>query len=199
MMSHLLLASSSTTRLRLLLNAGLAVESMPPRIEESAARAALAAEGATPRDVADALAEMKAQKVSSQHPEALVIGCDQVLDHRGAILSKPETRGEARGQLGRLNGDRHMLLSAVVVAEAGGAIWRHVGVARMQMRSCSDAWLDGYVERNWSEIRHSIGGYLIEAEGVRLFSRIEGDTFTILGLPLIELLSWLTARGTLPG
>lgn len=198
MQPFLTLASASGSRRALLENAGLIVEVVPARIDESAMRQALAAEGASSRDIADALAGSKAAKISRRHPDRLVLGCDQILDHRGEILAKPDSPEDVRAQLESLLADRHDLLSAAVVCEDGQAIWRHVGVARLTMRNASSAYLDDYVARNWESIRHSIGGYKLEEEGVRLFSTIEGDYFTILGLPLLPLLSWLTARGTLP-
>ncbi len=191
----ILLASGSEIRATLLRNAGLTIETQVARIDEDAIRAALDAEGATPRDVADALAEMKARKVSDRHPESLVIGCDQILDLDSRVLNKPQTAAEARIQLSDLRGKTHRLLSAAVVCRAGRPLWRHVGTARLTMRDFSDDYLDAYVARNWPDIGASVGSYKLESEGVRLFSRIEGDYFTILGLPLIELLTWLSIRG----
>lgn len=193
----LILASGSAIRATLLRNAGVAFTVQTARVDEDAMRDALIADGATPRDIADALAEMKAAKVSARNPEALVIGCDQVLAHGKAILSKPADPGEAFAQLQALRGDVHQLLSAAVIYQAGKPIWRHVGVVRLHMRDASDGYLRDYVARNWDDIRHCVGAYQIEAEGVRLFHRIEGDYFNILGLPLLELLSYLTLRGTL--
>lgn len=198
-MPSLILASGSEIRRTLLENAGLVIETRPARVDEDSMRAALTAEGAAPRDIADALAEMKAQKVSRQAPDALVLGCDQILDHQGACLSKPETVSDARAQLVALRGSRHALLSAAVVYRGGQPLWRHVGVARLEMRDFSDAYLDAYLARNWDSIRHSVGGYKLEEEGIRLMSRVEGDYFTILGLPLMELLGWLTVRGDIEG
>lgn len=199
MAQPLVLASGSATRQRLLAAAAVPFEPMPVRIDEAAIRQALEAEGAHPRDVADTLAEMKARRIGERHPDRLVLGCDQVLDHRGRALGKVGTQAEARAQLLALRGDRHALLSAAVLYEEGRPVWRHVGVARLVMREFGEAWLDEYLDRNWPDLKDTVGGYKLEAEGVRLFSRIEGDHFTILGLPLLELLSYLTIRGVIPG
>ncbi|UYV37312.1 Maf family protein [Rhodobacteraceae bacterium D3-12] len=193
----IILASTSAIRRELLSNAGVVFEADSPRLDEDSIKAALIAEGASPRDVADALAEGKAMKLSGKRPEALVIGSDQVLDFKGEILSKPATPEEARDQLHNLRGKRHALLSAVVVCHEAKPIWRFVGQARLYMRDVSDRYIDGYLDRNWDSIRHSVGGYKLEEEGVRLFSRIEGDYFTVLGLPLVELLSYLSSSGDL--
>jgi len=189
------LASSSPTRLQLLRAAGLTVRAISPRVDEGAARAALASEHASPRDIADVLAEMKARKVAERHPEAVVLGCDQVLELAGEVFSKPGSPAEARDQLLRLRGRTHLLHSAMVAYEHAGPVWRHVGEARMTMHPISDAYLDAYLGRNWNSIRHSVGGYRIEEEGIRLFSAIAGDHFTILGLPLLPLLAWAGTRG----
>lgn len=191
----LILASSSETRLRLLQAAGISVSQSNPRIDEEALRAALEAEAATPRDIADALAEMKARKVADRSGPDLVLGCDQVLDFQNKAWGKPQTEAEALSQLLAFRGQSHKLLSAVVLYDAGRPIWRHVGEVRLTMRTMSDDWLAAYVGRNWHSIRHSVGGYKLEEEGIRLFSTIEGDYFTILGLPLLPLLGYLGERG----
>jgi len=198
MSQPIILASASEIRATLLRNAGVGFDVIPGRIDEETIKHALVDDGALPRDIADALAEGKARKISMKHPGALVIGCDQVLAHGKNILSKPQTLDQARAQLQLLRNDRHQLLSAAVIYENGEPKWRHVGVARLMMRDFSDTYLNEYVDRNWESIRHSVGGYKLEEEGVRLFSRIDGDYFTILGIPLLELLSYLTIRGTLP-
>lgn len=198
MKEDLILASGSEIRASLLRSAGLNVASEPARIDEDMIRESLLAEGATPRDIADTLAEAKAQKVSGRHPSGLVLGCDQVLAFKGAIFSKPVSREEARGQLVSLRGETHQLLSAAVIYEEGKPVWRHVGTARLTMRTFSDAYLDAYLDRNWPDVGSSVGGYKLEKEGVRLFARIEGSHFTILGLPMLELLNFLSVRGTIP-
>lgn len=197
MTQKIILASGSDIRARLLHNAGLIFDVSPASIDESLIKQALLAEGAPPRDVADALAEAKARKISQKNPGALVVGCDQVLDLNGALLSKPETEADAMAQLVALRGQRHMLLSACVVYEDGQPLWRHIGQVRLRMRQASDAYLQGYVARNWDSIRFSVGAYKLEEEGMRLFHSIDGDYFNVLGIPLLELLAWLGLKGVI--
>jgi septum formation protein len=198
MAQSLVLASASPIRRTLLENAGLSITVSPARIDESSLRDTLLSESMSPRDIADALAEMTATKVSLKERTRLVLGCDQVLDLGGEILSKPATIEEARAQLQRLRGRTHDLLSAVVMCQDGAPIWRHVGRARLTVRAFSDAWLEDYLDRNWPDIAGCVGAYKLESEGVRLFSRIDGDYFTVLGLPLLDVLAFLTLRGDLP-
>ena len=197
MARQIVLASGSAIRGQMLSNAGIAFEAIVPRVDEEMIKMALQAEQATPRDIADALAETKARKIGGKHPDKLVIGCDQVLDIEGKILSKPQTPEEVKEQLKALRGKRHSLLSAVVVYHELKPLWRHVGQVRLYMRDISDSYLNEYVDRNWPSLQSSVGGYKLEEEGVRLFSRIEGNYFTILGLPLIEVINYLTASGDL--
>ena len=198
-MSPILLASGSATRAALLRAAGVPFEAEAPRVDEEAIRAALAAEGASAREVADALAEAKARRVAGRRADALVIGSDQVLEHRGTVLGKPETPGAAAERLRDLSGGAHRLISAAVACEGGRPVWRHVEEVRLNMATPSEAWLAAYVERHWEAVRHSPGAYLLEGEGARMFTRIDGDWFAALGLPLLPLLGWLVRRGAIEG
>ncbi|NOD93935.1 septum formation protein Maf [Ruegeria sp. HKCCD4884] len=193
----ILLASGSAIRAQLLENAGVPFTVQTARVDEDTAKRALLAENASPRDIADTLAEMKARRVSDKNPGAMVLGCDQVLDFDGQLLSKPETPEQAVAQLKEMRGKRHMLLSAAVIYQDGEPIWRHVGQVRLRMRASSDAYLKDYVSRNWDSIRHAVGAYKLEEEGVRLFATIDGDYFNVLGMPLLELLNFLAVKGVI--
>jgi septum formation protein len=191
----MILASTSPIRLQMLRAAGLDPTPVAPRVDESSIRDALTAEGANPRDIADTLAEMKARKVAEKHPDAMVLGCDQVLALDRETFAKPETPDDARAHLRQLRGKTHKLLSALVIYENAEPAWRYLGEARLTMHDFSDAYLNDYIDRNWDSIRYSVGCYKVEEEGVRLFSAITGDHFTILGLPLLPLLAYLGNRG----
>lgn len=197
MATSLILASASEIRATLLRNASIEIDIQPARIDEEAIRNSLDAEGATPRDVADALAEYKARKISQKHPDKLVLGCDQVAELAGNILAKPRDKAQAIEQLTEMSGKTHRLLSAAVLYQGGQPVWRHVGVVRLKMHNLSPEYILDYVERNWNSIRHSVGAYKLEEEGVRFFAGIDGDYFNVLGLPLTELLSYLILRGDL--
>ena len=193
----IILASGSEIRAQLLRNAGVPFSVQIARVDEDTIKRALLAEAASPRDIADALAEMKARKVSDRNPGAMVLGCDQVLDFEGRLLSKPETPEDALAHLKAMRGKRHMLLSAAVIYQDGEPIWRHVGQVRLRMRASSVAYLKDYVARNWDSIRHAVGAYKLEEEGVRLFATIDGDYFNVLGMPLLELLNYLAVKGVI--
>ena len=193
----LVLASGSASRQAMLRAAGVPCEIMVPQVEEGVARQALLAEGAAGREVADALAELKATHISARRPEALVLGADQVLVCDGRLFSKAASRQEARTVLQSLRGKRHQLISAVVLAKAGGPIWHAADTADLWMRDFSDAFLDGYLERAGAAILGSVGCYHIEGEGVQLFARVRGDQFTIRGLPLLPLLAALRENGVI--
>ena len=191
-----MLASASRARRELLAAAGVAFTVEPADVDEPAIRRKLAKMGeAGPLQVAEILARAKAEDVSRKHGGSLVIGADQVLALGSEILSKPADAGAARASLLHLKGRTHELHSAVALAEAGAVAWSHVATARLTMRDFSDAFLDEYVRRAGDRIGHSVGAYELEGLGVQLFERIEGDYFTILGLPLLPLLSELRERG----
>lgn len=198
MVKPLILASASAIRQDLLRKANVSFETNVARIDEQSIKEALIAEGAYPRDIADALAEGKARKISQKMPGTMVIGCDQVLSFKGKLLSKAKTIEEAAEHLAALNGERHKLLSAAVIYEDGEPVWRHVGEVRLQMKQNSPAYLDNYLQRNWGSVQYCVGAYKLEEEGARLFSRIDGDYFNVLGLPLLELLSYLGQREVIP-
>ena len=198
MTDQIILASGSEIRATLLRNAGIQFDVIKARIDEDMMKAGLLAEGLKGRDIADALAEMKALRVSSKHPIHIVVGCDQVLEHEGVLFSKPDSQNDAIKQLQCLRGSTHRLLSAVVIYKNGEPQWRHVSCVSMTMHDFSDTYLNDYVKRNWESIRYSVGAYKLEEEGIRLFQKINGDYFAVLGIPLLELLSYLSIRGVLP-
>ena len=195
--SHqIVLASASRARRELLASAGVAFTVEPADVDEPAIRRKLAKMGeAGPLQVAEILARAKAEDVSAKHGGSLVIGADQVLALGAEILSKPADAGAARTSLLQLKGRTHELHSAVALAEDGAVAWSHVATARLTMRDFSDAFLDEYLRRAGDRIGQSVGAYELEGLGVQLFERIEGDYFTILGLPLLPLLSELRKRG----
>jgi len=197
-LTRLILASGSVVRARLLEAAGITFDVVSPHVDEDAVKESLLAERAPPRDIADALAALKASKVSMSHPGALVIGADLVLVFEGQLISKMPDRAAARALLKRLAGRKHELVGAVVLAKDGAVVWRYVARAELTMRAFSDAFLDGYLQRQGDAILSSVGCYFLEGEGVQLFSHIAGDYFTILGLPMVPLLSALREFGALP-
>ena len=192
-----ILASASSIRATLLRSSGVALETVPARVDEDQIKESFLTAGVAPRDIADALAEAKGRKVSATHPGRMVIAADQVLDLGGSLLSKPDSCDDAVRQLGALSAKRHTLHSAAVIFEDQKPVWRHIGSTILTMRPLSETFVRHYVDRNWDSIRHSVGCYKIEEEGPRLFSRIDGSHFVVLGLPLLEILSYLSLRGVI--
>jgi septum formation protein len=192
----IVLASQSPSRRAMLTDAGVPFEAVGAGADEDAAKVALA--DLSPRDLADALAELKALKVSGRMPGRLVLGSDSLVALAdGRRLDKPETREEAAEHLGAMSGGVHDLWSAAVVAEDGRAVWRHVARARLHVRPLSYSFIGEYLDREWPAIAGCAGAFRIEGPGVQLFDRIEGDHFTVLGLPLIPVLGYLRTRGTI--
>jgi septum formation protein len=195
----LILASGSPSRRTLLANAGIAFEVVRPDIDERAVEATLEGSGVTPGEVATILAEAKAVEVSGRRPDALAIGADQTLSLGDEVLHKAGDMEAARRRLLALSGRTHRLHSAVVLAKGGVAVWRHVSVASMTMRTLSPEFIGRHLARVGDSVLGSVGAYQVEGEGIQLFERIEGDTFTIVGLPLLPLLAALRERGAIDG
>ncbi len=192
----LILASRSASRRAMLDAALIPYRAEAAGVDEEGMKLALRQEGHDARQLADALAELKATKLSRRHPTDLVLGCDStvVLDD-GTMIDKTETREEARALLRAMRGQRHRLYSAAVICEGGSPIWRHVDVAKLHMRDMSDMFIDTYLDAEWPAIAGCVGGYRIEGPGIQLFAKIEGSQFTIQGLPLLQLLDYLRTRG----
>jgi septum formation protein len=178
-------------------NAGVAHEILTAKIDEDSVKNAMLAENAPHRDIAETLADMKARKASLLRPESYVLGCDQVLNFEGSLYSKPETRQDLENQLKDMQGRTHQLISAAVIYKDMQPIWRHVGLVKLLMRTLSDDTITKYVDTNWDSAKYCIGGYEIERRGVQLVEKIDGDYFCILGIPLLEVISFLIVRGVL--
>jgi septum formation protein len=197
-MSHsIVLASASTARTAMLAAAGVSHRVDPATIDEGAVKRRLVAEGADAQRIAGRLADDKALAVGARHRDALVIGADQMLDCAGELFDKPRSPAEARAQLERLSGREHRLSSAVAVVREARVLWRHCAVARMRMRTLSPSFLDSYLAAAGDSVLLSVGAYRLEGLGAQLFERVEGDYFTVLGLPLLPLLGFLREQGVL--
>ena len=192
-MSRIILASASAARRALLQQAGIIAETNPPTLDEDALKAAyLRQETAiTPADMAARLAAAKAISVSNQNPDSLVIGADQVLALGTTRYDKPKSIEEARTHLRQLRGKTHYLETAIACARQGEVIWSTLTRPALHMRNLSDAFIESYLDRQGTNIMQTVGGYKLEGEGIQLFSTIEGDYFSILGLPLLPLLEFL--------
>ena len=195
----LILASQSPSRRAMLAAAGVPHEAMVAGVDEDSVKESLRAEGVGARDLADALAELKATKLSRRYGTDLVLGCDStvVLDD-GTMLDKATSRDEQADLLRKISGQRHRLYSAAVICEGGAPVWRHVDVAKMHVRTLSDVFIESYLDLEWPAVGGCVGGYRVEGPGIQLFAKIEGSQFTIQGLPLLPLLDYLRSRKMLP-
>lgn len=193
-----ILASASSSRRAILENAGIAFSAQPASIDEEEVKLALKAEGASAIEAAESLAELKAQRLSQQHPEALVIGADQILLCGAVWFDKPADLSHAAAHLKALGGKTHSLETAVCLVRGGRRIWHHQAVPQLTMRMLSDDFIAGYLAAAGEAVLSSVGAYQLEGRGAQLFSRIDGDFFAILGLPLLPLLDILREQGVLP-
>ena len=195
--SRLVLASASPFRRRMLEAAGLGFAVIPPDVDEAAVKGRLMRSGAALKEVAQGLAVAKAEVVSARLPDALVIGADQVLACGAEMFNKPASIAEAHEQLVRLRGKSHELHTAVALAGGGRAVWTRLETATLAMRAFSDPFLADYLARLGERVNRTVGAYEIEGPGIQLMERIEGDMFTIMGLPLLALICELRARGAI--
>jgi len=194
----LILASQSKSRLSMLQNAGVNIIEKPSLFDEDSLKIAMREQGANARIIADKLAEQKAVKISNKNPNNLVLGADQILVlDDGVMLDKAQSLDEAKDQLRLMSGKIHRLISAAVICEGGKPVWRHIDVAKMDMRILSDAFIDDYIEKYWNDICYNVGCYAIEGTGIQLFRKIDGSLFTIMGLPLLAILDYCRIRGLL--
>ncbi len=187
----LILASRSPFRSQLLENAGLKFDAVTARIDERAVEKPLVDADLPPADIAEILSIAKADEVSSRHPGAVVIGSDQILAFKGEMLHKPEDMEAARRRLLALSGKSHQLHSAVVIVRDGETIWSHVETATITFRELSPTFVGRHLANVGEKALTSVGAYQVEGEGVQLMEKIEGDLFTIMGLPLLPLLAEL--------
>ena len=194
MPASLILASASPSRRQLLANAGLSFAIEPAGIDEDEVKRSLGSRAA-PQELAETLAEMKALRVSARHSASFVVGADSALACNGRMFDKPPTLDAARKQLLALRGQTHELFSSVVVARGGVRLWHWNERARLTMRSFSEGFIDAYLARAGETVLSSVGAYQLEGLGAHLFTRVDGDYFTILGLPLLPLLSFLAGHG----
>jgi septum formation protein len=191
----IILASASSARQAILKNAGVAAQSLPAGIDERAAEAPLLQSGAGAGDLAQALAMIKASRVSEQRPADLVIGADQTLEIDGERLTKPADMAAARRQLLHLAGKTHHLHSALACCRGGEVVWQHMETVTLTMRPLTPQEIGRYLAKTGEKALTSVGTYQIEGLGIQLFERIDGDYFAILGLPILPLLAFLRAEG----
>ncbi|MCW5710937.1 Maf-like protein [Shinella sp.] len=196
-MTSLILASQSPFRRMLMDNAGLAFEIEAADLDERAIETALAAGNPTPPEIAQALAIEKAVNVARRNPGALVIGSDQTLSLEGRVFHKPADMAEAKTHLQAMSGRTHSLNCGIALVRNGETLWSHISIAHLTMRPLSGDFIDRHLARVGPRVLASVGAYQLEGEGVQLFERIDGDYFTILGLPLLPLLAKLRDLGAI--
>lgn len=194
MSSSIILASGSAIRAQIMREAGLNFKIITRSVDESAIKTAMLAEGALPRDIADALAEAKSIKVSRENA-GLVIGADQIMVMDGQIFDKPKSMDEARERLLSMRGKSHHLIGAVVICEDGHPVWRHMSKTTLNVRDFSEEFIDDYLQQEGGSILKSVGAYRFEGRGAQLFTEVDGDFFSILGLSLLPVLDYLRLRG----
>ena len=194
---RLILASQSRFRAGLLAAAGVALETMAAHVDEAEVKEAARAEGASADETALLLASLKAERIARRHPEALVIGADQMLVCEGAWFDKPPDMAAARAQLLALRGRPHTLVTAVLCQRGGQRVWQHIAKPKLVMRDFSEAFLDQYLALEGEVLTTTVGAYRVEGPGLQLFDRIEGEHSEIVGLPMLALLGFLRQHGVL--
>jgi len=190
------LASGSQIRRQILDGAGVDYDVEVPRVDEAAIKLAMLADNARLRDIADALAEAKAMKVS-RNKSGLIIGADQIMVMDGRLYDKPKDMDEARARLLSMRGKAHYLMGAVVICENGQPVWRHISKTTLHVREFSESFLDEYLAAEGEGVLAAVGAYKFEGRGAQLFSKVEGDFFSILGLSLLPVLDYLRLRGVM--
>jgi septum formation protein len=195
----IVLASQSLFRARLLAEAGIVFEAVPARVDEIGIKQSARAAGLAAAEAALLLAEAKAQRVTLRHPDAVVIGADQLLVCQGIWYDKPPDLVTARSHLLALRGQTHVLETAIVCFMAGQRIWHHVARPQLTMRHFSDDFVDAYLGHEGEVLTTTVGAYRLEGAGIHLFDRIEGEHSAIIGLPLLPLFGFLRQHGILLG
>ena len=192
----IILASGSKIRAQILQDADVPFKVLSKPVDEGAIKSAMLSEGSRLRDIADALAEAKSMRVSRNEP-GLVIGADQIMTMDGELFDKPPTVEAARERLLSMRGKVHKLIGAIVISEDGAPVWRHVSIVTLHVRNFSDEWLENYIAAEGELMTKSVGAYRFEGRGAQLFSKVDGDSFSIMGLSLLPLLDYLRLRGAL--
>ena len=192
----IILASGSKIRAQILQDADVPFKVLSKPVDEGAIKSAMLSEGSRLRDIADALAEAKSMRVSRNEP-GLVIGADQIMTMDGELFDKPPTIEAARERLLSMRGKVHKLIGAIVISEGGAPVWRHVSIVTLHVRNFSDEWLENYIAAEGELMTKSVGAYRFEGRGAQLFSKVDGDSFSIMGLSLLPLLDYLRLRGAL--